>query len=172
MRRGKEVKVVRRWRTDEFDGEIPIGGDDEEMLGTAMKMAEGVGQLQGVVEDSMPVIQPMTWFGFYGVGGAVAGNTAAAYLGDDVVSADVDAKRLGMRIGYLAVSGVANILTNGIPSGLGELSRAGGVGAGSFLLAARRATSNTNMRKYMLYGGVAGYGISTMSYAIKKFKER
>ena len=172
MRRGKEVKVVRRWRTDEFDGEIPIGGDDEEMLGTAMKMAEGVGQLQGVVEDSMPVIQPMTWFGFYGVGGAVAGNTAAAYLGDDVVSADVDAKRLGMRIGYLAVSGIANILTNGIPSGLGELSRAGGVGAGSFLLAARRATSNTNMRKYMLYGGVAGYGISTMSYAIKKFKER
>lgn len=137
-----------------------------------MKMAEGVGQLQGVVEDSMPVIQPMTWFGFYGVGGAVAGNTAAAYLGDDVVSADVDAKRLGMRIGYLAVSGIANILTNGIPSGLGELSRAGGVGAGSFLLAARRATSNTNMRKYMLYGGVAGYGISTMSYAIKKFKER
>lgn len=172
MRRGKEVKVVRRWRTDEFDGEIPIGGDDEEMLGTAMKMAEGVGQLQGVVEDSMPVIQPMTWFGFYGVGGAVAGNTAAAYLGDDVVAADVDAKRLGMRIGYLAVSGIANILTNGIPSGLGELSRAGGVGAGSFLLAARRATSNTNMRKYMLYGGVAGYGISTMSYAIKKFKER
>lgn len=172
MRRGKEVKVVRRWRTDEFDGEIPIGGDDEEMLGTAMKMAEGVGQLQGVVEDSMPVIQPMTWFGFYGVGGAVAGNTAAAYLGDDVVSADVDAKRLGMRIGYLAVSGIANILTNGIPSGLGELTRAGGVGTGSFLLAARRATSNTNMRKYMLYGGVAGYGISTMSYAIKKFKER
>ena len=50
------------------------------MLGTAMKMAEGVGQLQGVVEDSMPVIQPMTWFGFYGVGGAVAGNTAAAIL--------------------------------------------------------------------------------------------
>ena len=120
----------------------------------------------------MPVIQPMTWFGFYGVGGAVAGNTAAAYLGDDVVNADVDAKRLGMRIGYLAVSGIANILTNGIPSGLGELSRAGGVGAGSFLLAARRATSNNTMRKYMLYGGVAGYGISTISYAIKKFKER
>ena len=26
------------------------------------------------------------------------------------------------------------------------------------------------MRKYMLYGGVAGYGISTISYAVKKFK--
>lgn len=172
MRRAKEVKVVRRWRTDEFDGEIPIGGDGEEMLGTAMKMAEGVGQLQGLVEDSMPVIQPMTWFGFYGIGGAVAGNTAAAYLGDETVSADADYKRMGMRFGYLFVSGVAAFYTNGRPSGLGELSRAGGVGAGSFLLAARRATSNTKMRKYMLYGGVAGYGISTISYAVKKFKER
>jgi len=172
MRRGKEVKAVRRWRTDEFDGEIPIGGDDEEMLGTAMKMAEGVGQLQGVVEDSMPVIQPMTWFGFYGFGGAVAGNTAAAYLGDEVVKADADWKRLGLRGGYLFVSGVTNLLTNGVPSGMGEIVRAGGVGTGSFLLAARRATSNKQMRKYMLYGGVAGYGISTISYAIKKFKGR
>ncbi len=171
MRKGKEVKVVRRWRTDDFDGEIPIDGD-EEVLGTAMKMAEGVGQLQGVVEDSMPIIQPMTWFGFYGVGGAVAGNTAAAYLGDEVVLADTDAKRLGLRVGYLLVSGVTNILTNGVPSGMGELTRAGGVGTGSFLLAARRATSNNTMRKYMLYGGVAGYGISTISYAIKKFKGR
>lgn len=172
MRRAKEVKVVRRWRTDEFDGEIPIGGDDDEMLGTAMKMAEGVGQLQGVVEDSMPVIQPMTWLAFYGVGGAVAGNTAAAYLGDDVVDADADWKRLGLRVGYLGASGIMNILTNGLPRGMGELTRASGVGAGSFLLAARRATSNNTMRKYMLYGGVAGYGVSTVSYAIKKFKGR
>ena len=172
MRRAKEVKVVKRWRADEFDGEIPIGGDDDEMLGTAMKMAEGVGQLQGIVEDSMPVIQSMTWFGFYGIGGAVAGNTVAAYLGPEVVKADADWKRMGARLGYLVVSGFANFPTNGIPSGLGELSRAGGVGAGSFLLSARRATSNDKMRKYMLYGGVAGYGISTISYAIKKFKGR
>ena len=84
MRRGKEVKVVNDGEAEDFDGEIPIGGDDEEMLGTAMKMANGVGQLQGIVEDSMPVIQPMTWFSFYGIGGAVAGNTVMAYLGDDV----------------------------------------------------------------------------------------
>lgn len=172
MRRAKEVKVVKRWRADEFDGEIPIGGDDDEMLGTAMKMAEGVGQLQGIVEDSMPVIQSMTWFGFYGVGGAVAGNTAAAYLGEESSTPDRDMKYLGMRLGYLVVSAFANFPTNGFPSGMGEIARAGGVGTGSFLLSARRSTSNTKMRKYMLYGGVAGYGISTISYAVKKFKGR
>ena len=57
MRKAKEVKVINRWRASEFDGEIPIGGDDEEMLGTAMKMANGVGQLQGIVEDSMPIVK-------------------------------------------------------------------------------------------------------------------
>ena len=49
MRKAKEVKVINRWRTDDFDGEIPIGGDDEEMLGTAMKMANGVGQLLSLI---------------------------------------------------------------------------------------------------------------------------
>ena len=66
MRRAKEVKVINRWKANDFDGELPIGGEDEEMVGTAMKMANGVGQLQGIVADSMPVVQPMTWFDFYG----------------------------------------------------------------------------------------------------------
>ena len=171
MRKAKEVKVVRRWRTDEFDGEIPIGGDDEEMLGTAMKMANGVGQLQGIVADSMPVIQPMTWFGFYGVGGAVLGNTVGAYVLDGSnVDADTDFKRMAFRGGYLLVSGVGNLITNGIPSGLGELSRAGGVGVGSALLAARRTAGGDKMRSYMLKGALTSYGVATVSYAVKKFK--
>lgn len=128
MRKAKEVKVINRWRAKDFDGEIPIGGDDEEMLGTAMKMANGVGQLQGIVADSMPVVQPMTWFAFYGVGGAVLGNTVGAYVLDgSSADADTDLKRMAFRGGYLLVSGVGNLITNGIPSGLGELSRAGGV---------------------------------------------
>ena len=80
MRKAKEVKVINRWRADDFNGEIPIGGDDEEMLGTAMKMANGYNQLGASISDAMPVIQPMTWFGFYGVGGAVLGNTVGAYV--------------------------------------------------------------------------------------------
>ena len=167
MRRAKEVKVINRWRADDFNGEIPIGGDDEEMLGTAMKMANGVGQLQGIVADSMPVIQPMTWFAFYGVGGAVLGNTVGAYVLDgSSADADTDLKRMAFR------GGVGNLITNGIPSGLGELSRAGGVGVGSALLAARRTAGGDKMRSYMLRGALTSYGVATASYAVKKFKEQ
>jgi len=173
MRKAKEVKVINRWRAKDFDGEIPIGGDDEEMLGTAMKMANGVGQLQGIVADSMPVIQPMTWFGFYGVGGAVLGNTIGAYVLDGSnVDADTDFKRMAFRGGYLLVSGIGNLITNGIPSGLGELSRAGGVGVGSALLAARRTAGGDKMRSYMLKGALTSYGVASVSYAVKKFQER
>ena len=173
MRKAKEVKVINRWRTDDFDGEIPIGGDDEEMLGTAMKMANGVGQLQGIVADSMPVIQPMTWFAFYGVGGAVLGNTVGAYVLDgSSADADTDLKRMAFRGGYLVVSGGGNLITNGIPTGLGELSRAGGVGAGSALLAARRTANGDKIRSYMLKGALTSYGVATISYAVKKFQER
>ena len=83
MRKAKEVKVVRRWRTDEFDGEIPIGGDDEEMLGTAMRMAEGVGQIQGIVEDTQPFWAPAVYHAFYTGGGFVTGNALAALLTKD-----------------------------------------------------------------------------------------
>ena len=173
MRRAKEVKVINRWRADDFNGEIPIGGDDEEMLGTAMKMANGVGQLQGIVADSMPVVQPMTWFAFYGVGGAVLGNTVGAYVLDgSSIDADTDLKRLAFRGTYLLVSGVGNLITNGIPSGLGELSRAGGVWVGSGLLAARRTTGEGKMRGYMLKGALTSYGVATASYAYTKIKER
>ena len=49
-RNAKEVKVIHRWKADEFDGEIPIGGD-EEMLGTAMKVANQVGNFQDSVAE-------------------------------------------------------------------------------------------------------------------------
>ena len=173
MRKAKEVKVINRWRADDFNGEIPIGGDDEEMLGTAMKMANGYNQLGASISDAMPVIQPMTWFGFYGVGGAVLGNTVGAYVLDGSnVDADTDFKRMAYRGSYLFVSGLANVMTNGFPQGLAEISRAGGVGVGSALLAARRTAGGDKMRSYMLKGALTSYGIATVSYAVKKFKGR
>ena len=178
MRRAKEVKVINRWKATDFDGEIPIGGDDEEMLGTAMKMANGVGQLQGIVEDSMPLVRPMAWFSFYGIGGAVAGNTAMMYLRDNDAPADGDFKRLGFRAGYLLASGLGNLMANGVPTGIGEISRAGGVGVGSFLLAARRgvpkppAGRTNTLRSNMLRGAIAGYTVAGVSYGITKIKER
>jgi hypothetical protein len=173
MRRAKEVKVINRWRADDFNGEIPIGGDDEEMLGTAMKMANGYNQLGASLSDAMPVIEPMAWFAFYGVGGAVLGNTVGAYVLDgSSADADTDLKRMAFRGGYLLVSGVGNLIANGIPSGLGELSRAGGVGVGSALLAARRTAGGDKMRSYMLRGALTSYGIATISYTVKKVQER
>ena len=56
----KEVKVIHRWRADEFDGEIPIGGD-EEMLGTAMKVASHVNGISDAVESAMPVFRNTVW---------------------------------------------------------------------------------------------------------------
>lgn len=171
MRRAKEVKVINRWKANDFDGEIPIGGDDEEMLGTAMKMANSYGQLGVAVSDAMPVIQPALWLAFYGVGGAVLGNTVGAYVLDgSSTNADTDLKRMAFRGGYLVASGVGNLMANGIPSGLGELSRAGGVGAGSVLLAARKTANGDKMRSYMLRGALTSYGVATVSYAVKKFK--
>ena len=173
MRKAKEVKVINRWRAKDFDGEIPIGGDDEEMLGTAMKVANGYNQLGASLSDAMPIIEPMTWFGFYGVGGAVLGNTVGAYVLDGSnVDADTDFKGMAYRGTYLLVSGVGNLMANGIPSGLGEISRAGGVGVGSALLAARRTVGEDKMRSYMLKGALTSYGVATVSYAYTKIKER
>ena len=171
MRNAKEVKVVHRWKADDFDGEIPIGGDDE-MLGTAMKMANGVGQLSGIVEDSMPAIQTSAWLAFYGIGGFVAGNTLSAYLLDDkAIDADQEGKRLAYRAGYLVVSGVGNLLANGMPSGMGEWTRAVGVGAGSAILSARRGVEKgSSMKSKMLYAGLASYGIATISFGWSRSK--
>ena len=71
MRKAKEVKVINRWRADDFDGEIPIEGDDEEMLGTAMKIAAS--NMSGAISDAVESAPgPLMYFGFYGLGGAVS----------------------------------------------------------------------------------------------------
>ena len=174
MRRAKEVKVINRWRADDFNGEIPIGGDDEEMLGTAMKMANGVGQLQGIVADSMPVVQPITWFGFYGGSGYVFGNGAAALLSKNQADKpDSALKYYGLRAGYGLVSGLSNLAANGLPEGLGEISRASGVGIGTAMLGYRQSSSaNAKLDSLLLKGALASYGIATISYAYTKVKER
>ena len=170
MRNAEEVKVVHRWRADDFDGEIPLSGDDE-MLGTAMKMANGVGQLSGIVEDSKPAIQTAAWLSFYGGGGLVAGNTLAAYLiSDSTIDADVDLKRMSYRLGYLAVSGVGNWWANGVPSGAGEWTRAVGVGSGSFIFSVRRALQKGSVKNKMLYAGLASYGVAAISYGWSRSK--
>tara|TARA_B100000900_G_scaffold43834_2_gene32661 strand:- start:12939 stop:13466 length:528 start_codon:yes stop_codon:yes gene_type:complete len=173
MRKAKEVKVINRWRADDFDGEIPIEGDDEEMLGTAMKMANGVGQLQGVVQDSMPLVQPITWFGFYGGGGYVAGNGAAALFSKTADKPDRALTYYAGRVGYFAASGLLSVMTNGIPQGLGEISRAGGVFAGTAMLGYRQSSiESPRIDSLLLKGALASYGVAGVSYLGEKVKER
>ena len=173
MRKAKEVKVINRWRADDFDGEIPIEGDDEEMLGTAMKMANGVGQLQDVVQDSMPLIQPATWFGFYGGGGYVAGNGAAALFSKTADKPDSALTYYAGRATFFVISGLCNIMANGIPQGLGEVSRAGGVFAGTAMLGYRQSSSESvKIDSLLLKGALASYGVAGASYLGEKVKER
>lgn len=68
MRKAKEVKVINRWKAEDFDGEIPIGGD-EEMLGTAMKFASHMSGASEAVGLLKKAPGPLMYFGFYGLGG-------------------------------------------------------------------------------------------------------
>ena len=176
MRRGKEVKVINRWKADEFNGEIPIGGDEEEMLGTAMNMANNLGDLAEAASKSMTVVRPLSWFALYGGGGYVIGNTVMAYLGDEVVGADSDWKRLAYRVGYLGGSATLGLWANGFPSSIGEYARAGGVGLGSAVLAARRSVAKpapgrtSSMRTNLLRIGLASYGVAGVTLLVDKVR--
>tara|TARA_R110001592_G_scaffold216663_1_gene470272 strand:+ start:13 stop:552 length:540 start_codon:yes stop_codon:yes gene_type:complete len=176
MRKRKEVKVINRWKADEFNGEIPIGGDEEEMLGTAMNMANNLGDLAEAASKSMTVVRPLTWFMLYGGGGYVLGNTAMVYFGDEVAGADVDAKRLAYRAGYLVGSAALGLWANGLPSSIGEYARAGGVGLGSMALAARRSVAKpamgrtSPMRTNLLRVGLASYGVASVTLLIDKVR--
>jgi amino acid permease len=169
MRSAKQVKVIHRWKAED-DGEIPIGED--EMLGTAMNLANNMGNLQGIVEDSMSVIQPITWFAFYGGGGFVAGNTVGHYLDSGAFEANKDLKFFATRLTYITVSGITSVAINGTPTGMGETIRAGGVGLGSFLIASLKTYPAGTMKKYGTRLAIAAYGASTISYAITKYKNR
>lgn len=172
MRRGKQVRVVNRWRADEFDGEIPIGGDDEEMLGTAMKMANGVGQIQGIVEDTQPFWAPAVYHAFYTGGGFVTGNALAALLTkDEEKKPDSALKFFAARGGFLAGSGLFNVLGNGLPGTTMEAVQAGSLFVGTGLLAFwREGVVTGTLDKTALYGGIGGLGMASIIYGIRKFR--
>jgi hypothetical protein len=171
MRRAKEVKVINRWKAEDFDGEIPIGGD-EEMLGTAMKMANGVGQLQGLVEDSQPFWSPFVYHAFYTGGGFAAGNAFAALLTkDEEKKPDSSFNFFAYRAVWLGGSGLANVVGNGLPSTKLETIQAGGLFLGTALLGFWREGIVTGaLDKTALYGGVGGLGMASLVYGIRKFR--
>lgn len=171
-RNAKEVKVIHRWRADEFDGEIPIGGD-EEMLGTAMKVASQVNGIQDSIaeatEIAMPVLKNAAWLNAH-IAGPFLGINAAYKLGSDGYDS---LKVEGGKIGYMLGSGLVNVFTNGAYGSMGNLVRGTTMAVGSGLLgvsAARKKLGHSNFYGPVLRNtAIACYTVAGVSYAYKKF---
>ena len=132
----KEVKVIHRWRADEFDGEIPIGGD-EEMLGTAMKVANQVGNIQDSiaegVETAMPMIKNAVWLNAH-IGAPFAVANGAYKLG----TGRFDSWKLEAgKIGYGLGSVIGNAAVNGKYSSFGSTLRGVATIVGSGIVGAQ-----------------------------------
>jgi len=163
----KEVKVIHRWRADEFDGEIPIGGD-EEMLGTAMKVASHVNGISDAVESAMPVFRNTVWLNAH-IAGPFLGVNAAYKLGsDDFDSWKVEGGKLGYSIGSLA----AHTIVNGGYGSIGGSVRGVSMIVGSMLLGiqtARKKLGHTGRESLIRNTAIGCYTVAGASYAYKKF---
>ena len=105
----KEVKVIHRWRADEFDGEIPIGGD-EEMLGAAMKVANHVGNLEDKVAEATEIMAPPIKAGLW-LNAHTLAPFALANAGYKVATGNFKSVRTeGIKAGYALGSYVVNVI--------------------------------------------------------------
>ena len=163
----KEVKVIHRWRADEFDGEIPIGGD-EEMLGTAMKVASHVNGISDAVESAMPVFRNTVWLNAH-IAGPFLGVNAAYKLGSD----DFDSWKVeGGKLAYSLGSVIGHTIVNGAYGSMGNLVRGTSMIAGSMLLGiqtARKKLGHTGRESLIRNTAIGCYTVAGASYAYKKF---
>ena len=191
-RNAKEVKVIHRWKADEFDGEIPIGGD-EEMLGTAMKVASQVSGIQDQiaegVETAMPVIKNAVWLNAHVAGAFLATNSLyrlankdVTYMGKNIISwkAEVgkQAWAVGSYIGQAIVNGGG---TKSLYSSMGQRVRGIATIAGSgllgFQIAAKQLTKGTipGLDFYVKWPltsrnlVIGSYTVAGISYAYSRF---
>lgn len=184
----KEVKVIHRWRADEFDGEIPIGGD-EEMLGTAMKVASQVNGIQDkaaeVAEIARPYAKGTVWLNAH-IGAPFAMLNGAYKLGTLANGGDDYSWRIEAgKIGYGLGSVIGNVVVNGKYNSFGTTLRGVATMVGSGLLGVRGAKNNfiqkTRARNRIVdpfgrlsdrtYVNVAigCYTVAGISYAYKRF---
>lgn len=185
MRKAKEVKVINRWRADDFDGEIPIEGDDEEMLGTAMKIASNMGGASEAWSLLKKAPAPLMYFGFYGLGGAALGHTAFD-TGLNGLNR-LFTREAAYKLGTFAGTAVGNVFVNSTPlfgGNLGEKIRSYSIFAGSVALGARSVLTMGNYahlvgsekidKRASSIGkiAVACYTVAAGSYGYKKFKGR
>jgi hypothetical protein len=166
-RNAKEVKVIHRWRADEFDGEIPIGGD-EEMLGTAMKVASQVNGIRDtageVIEIAAPYAKNAVWLNahilapFAGTNGAYKLGTLAN--GGDDYSWRIEAGKIAYGIGSVIV----NVVVNGKYNSFGTTLRGVATMVGSGLLGARGAKNNFIQKTQARNRIVDPFGLSDRTY--------
>ena len=176
----KEVKVIHRWRADEFDGEIPIDGD-EEMLGTAMKVANQVGDIKDSVEQMGEIAAPYfkggVWLnahilaplavtnGAYNLGALAVGTANPAKY-----SWKVEAGKVGFGLGSV----IANVYFNGKYIGIGNKFRGVTTMVGSGILgghiAAKKLGLNNRLSSELTKTSATGMlVIAGASYAINRF---
>ena len=176
----KEVKVIHRWRADEFDGEIPIGGD-EEMLGTAMKVASHVNGIRDtateVVEIAGPYAKGGVWLNAHILaplavthGGYMLGALAAGTADPAKYSWKVQAGKIGYGFG----SAIANVAVNGKYIGIGNTFRGVTTMVGSGILgchlAAKKLGLNNRLSSELTKTSATGMlVIAGASYAINRF---
>ena len=187
MRKAKEVKVINRWRADDFDGEIPIEGDDEEMLGTAMKVASHMNGISDAVESAMPVIRNTVWLNAHIAAPFLTTNSLfklankdVTYMGKNITSWKVEVGKQAYAVG----SYIGQAIVNGGYGSMGQRVRGIATIAGSgllgFQIAAKQLTKRTIpglefTNKWPLnsrYAVIGCYTVAGASYAYKKFKER
>ena len=165
-RNAKEVKVIHRWKADEFDGEIPIGGD-EEMLGAAMKVASQVNGIQDSIAEATEIAMPVFKTGFW-LNAHTLAPFALAHAGYKVTTGNFDSVRKeGIKAGYALGSYVANVFANGAYKNMPALVRGTSTAIGSGLLGARLAGApyKTATRN----AAIGCYTVAGISYAYKRF---
>ncbi|MDB2565318.1 hypothetical protein N9X64_00210 [bacterium] len=195
MRKAKEVKVINRWRADDFNGEIPIGGDDEEMLGAAIKIADHMSGIPEAIESAKPAVKTAVWLNAH-VLGAIVGTTAATKIGlqlSDPYAEDISYGSLKVnaaKIGYGLGSVIGDTFVNGNKLKLGSKSVTSGkifraittlsgssligiqVGLKTFETGSVRRGRLAPMKKRMRYGAIGCYMLAGASLAYTKLQER
>jgi len=170
----KEVKVIHRWRADEFDGEIPIGGD-EEMLGTAMKVASQVNGIRDTAEDVIEIAAPYAknavWLNAH-VGAPFAVANGAYKLG----TGRFDSWKLEAgKIGYGIGSVIGNVVVNGKYNSFGTKLRGVATMVGSGIVGAQVVAKKFGVGGRFAAGSmgrnvaIGCYTVAGASYAYKKF---
>ena len=162
-RQAKKVKVIHRWKADET-GDIPL--EDDNMFGTAMKIAGHMNGIPEVIETVKPAVKNAAWLNAHIVGPYLITNAGFKVGGDNYDSWKIE----GGKMAYCLGSYIGQIAVNGPYGNYGELFRGYTVAAGSMLLGLR--DNQRPLPKLARNAAIGCYTVATVSYAFTKYKNR